>query len=187
MAPGAFTLLLLFTAQAQDPQVSIRGSVTNVATGEGLRKAYLRLASIGKGSQYPVVTNDQGVFAIANIAPGDYRLDAECTGFLDTWYGGGADPDDAVELRLSSGDNLTGVEIKNDVAGGSVRPVLDQDGAPWLRLKCLPPPGLQIVDVASCHRRLIKPCGEHSPPRRSHQNADPGDETPQPRPPNRRP
>ena len=47
-----YTLLLFFTAQAQpdspDRMASVRGMVTNAATGEGLRKAYLRLASIGR-------------------------------------------------------------------------------------------------------------------------------------------
>src|ERR1700683_1424957 len=111
-----YTLLLLFTAQAQpdssDRTASVHGIVTNAASGEGLRKAYLRLASIGRGPQYPVVTNDQGAFAIENITPGNYRLDVECTGFLDTWYGGGTEPDDAVELRLSAGQSLTELEIK---------------------------------------------------------------------------
>jgi len=131
-----YTLLLLFTAQAQpqpDPSASVRGIVTNAATGEGLRKAHLRLASIGRGSAYPVVSNDQGTFGIENIAPGNYRLDVECTGFLDTWYGGGTEPDDAVELRLSAGDRLTGIEIKMTPQAVLSGRVLDQDGDPWPR------------------------------------------------------
>jgi hypothetical protein len=83
-----YTLLLLFTAQAQpnspDRVASAHGVVTDSGSGEGLRKAYLRLASIGKGSQYPVVTHDQGAFVIENVAPGNYRLDVERTGFLKT-------------------------------------------------------------------------------------------------------
>src|ERR1700729_3558096 len=46
-----YTLLLLFTAQGQpdspDRVASVRGVVTNSATGEGLRKTHIRLASIG--------------------------------------------------------------------------------------------------------------------------------------------
>src|SRR5579862_1440815 len=62
MRQMGYTLLLLFTAQAQPDSpartASVRGVVTNSASGEGLRKAYLRLASIGEGSAYPVTTND---------------------------------------------------------------------------------------------------------------------------------
>jgi hypothetical protein len=107
--------------------------VTSAASGEGLHKAYLRLASIGKGSAYPVVTSDQGTFTIENVAPGNYRLDAECTGFLDAWYGGGAEPDDAVALRLSAGDSLAGIEIKMTPQAVLSGRVLDQDGDPWPR------------------------------------------------------
>jgi hypothetical protein len=137
MRQMGYTLLLLFTAQAQPDSpartASVRGVVTNSASGEGLRKAYLRLASIGKGSAYPVTTNDQGAFFIENVAPGNYRLDVECTGFLDTWYGGGAGPDDAVELHLSAGQGLSGIEIKMTPQSVITGRVLDQDGDPWPR------------------------------------------------------
>jgi hypothetical protein len=122
-----YTLLLLFTAQAQpdspDRTASVQGVVTNSASGEGLRKAYLRLASIDRGSAYPVTTNDQGAFAIGNVAPGNYRLNVECTGFLDAQYG--------MEFRLSAGDKLTGIEIKLVPQAVLSGRVLDQDGDPW--------------------------------------------------------
>jgi hypothetical protein len=141
---SGYTLLLFFTAasigdpapfqapgDSPDRVASIHGIVTNAVTGAGLRKAYLRLASIGRGAAYPVTTNDQGAFAIENIAPGNYRLDAECTGFLDTWYGGGTERDEAVELRLSAGRSLTGIEIKMTPQAVLSGRVLDQDGDPW--------------------------------------------------------
>jgi hypothetical protein len=124
-----YTLLLLFTAQAQpdspDRVASIHGIVTNAASGEGLRKAYLRLASIGKGSAYPVTTNDQGVFVVENVAPGNYRLSAGSTGFLDAQYG--------MEFRLSAGDKVSGIEIKMVPQAVLSGRVLDQDGDPWPR------------------------------------------------------
>ena len=76
-----YTLLLYFTAHAQPvPMASVRGTVINAATGEGLRKAYLLLLPSGRRDGYPVATNDQGVFAIENVAPGNYRLSAESRG-----------------------------------------------------------------------------------------------------------
>ena len=143
---NGYTLLLFFTAasagnpapfqapgDSQDRMASIHGTVTNAATGRGLRKAYLRLSSIGRGSVHPVVTSDQGTFAIENIAPGNYRLDVECTGFLNTWYDGGTEPDEAVELHLSAGQSLTGIEIKMTPQAVLSGRVLDQDGDPWPR------------------------------------------------------
>jgi hypothetical protein len=131
-----YTLLLLFTAQAQpDPSASVHGIVTNAASGEGLRKAYLHLVPAGDRDKaaYAVVTNDQGAFTIENIAPGNYRLSAECTGFLDFQYGGGAWDEIKMELRLSAGDKLTGIEIKMTPQAVLSGRLLDQDGDPWPR------------------------------------------------------
>ncbi len=141
-----YTLLLFFTApstcnpgpfqapgDSQDRGASIHGIVINAATGEGLGKAYLRLAPIGKGPAQPAVTGEHGTFAIENIAPGNYRLDVERSGFLDTWYGGGAEPANAVELHLTGGQSLTGIEIKMTAQAVLSGRVLDQDGDPWPR------------------------------------------------------
>ena len=123
-----YTLWLLFTAQAQaqpNQFASVRGTVTNTATGAGLRKAYLRLVPAGGRDKaaYPVTINDQGAFVIENIEPGNYTLSAESTGFLFAQY-------DA-ELRLSAGDKLTGIEIKMTPQAVLSGRVLDRDGDPW--------------------------------------------------------
>jgi hypothetical protein len=133
----AFTLWLFFTlthAQTSESTASLRGVVTNASGGGGLRKAYLRLSPpIGSkgGASLTAVTNDQGAFAIENIAPGEYRLDVECTGFLDTQYGGGSPFDGRSVLKLSSGDKLTGIEIKMTPQAVLSGRVLAQDGDPW--------------------------------------------------------
>jgi hypothetical protein len=132
-----FTLWLFFTpAQAQTPEstASLRGVVTNASGGGGLRKVYLRLSpAIGAkgGASLTAVTNDQGAFAIENIAAGEYRLGAECTGFLDTQYGGGTPFDGGSVMKLSPGDKLTGIEIKMAPQAVLSGRVLDQDGEPW--------------------------------------------------------
>jgi Carboxypeptidase regulatory-like domain len=133
----AFTLWLFFTlaqAQTSESTASLRGVVTNASGGGGLRKAYLRLSPpIGSkgGVSLTAVTNDQGAFAIENIAPGEYRLDVECTGFLDTQYGGGSAFGERSVLKLSAGDKLTGIEIKMTPQAVLSGRVLDQDGDPW--------------------------------------------------------
>jgi hypothetical protein len=138
-----YTLLLFFTAatpsHSQDRPASIHGTVTNAGTGEGLRKAYLRLVS-STGSAYsavtsavtPAVTNDQGAFAIENIAPGSYRLEAERAGFLTADYGRQPGSEQAsMLLRLSAGQSLTGIEIKLVPQASVSGRVFDSDGDPW--------------------------------------------------------
>jgi hypothetical protein len=137
----AFTLWLFFTlaqAQTRESTASLRGVVTNASGGGGLRKAYLRLSpAIGSngGESFTAVTNDQGAFAIENIAPGEYRLDVECAGFLDAQYGGGSFFDGGSVLKLSPGDKLTGIEIKMTPQAVLSGRVLDGDGDPWLHAR----------------------------------------------------
>jgi hypothetical protein len=134
---GGYTLWLFFTAAApshsQDRLASIHGIVSNAATGEGLRKAYVRLiSSTSTEIAYPATTNDQGAFAIENIAPGNYRLEAERTGFLTSDYGSQPGSEQArVLLRLSAGQSATGIEIKLVPQASVSGRVLDRDGDPW--------------------------------------------------------
>jgi hypothetical protein len=119
------TAVTIGNAQPTSDTASVHGTVTNSATGEGLRKAYVRLAPVaGKGAGYAAVTNDQGSFEIEKIAPGSYRLSAECIGFLDAENAG-------MELRLSAADSLTAIEIKLVPQAVLSGRVLDEDGDPW--------------------------------------------------------
>ncbi len=124
---SAYTLLLFFTAakaDSPDRVASVHGNAASTATGAGLRKAYILLSPVsGRGSAYSAVTSDQGTFTIENVAPGNYRLNAECTGFLNA--------DAGKELRLLAGQNLAGIEIKLIPQAVLSGRVLDQDGDPW--------------------------------------------------------
>lgn len=132
---GGYTLLLFFTgakADSPDTMASVHGTVTNAVTGGGLRKAYMLLSRVGgSGPAYSAVTSDQGTFTIENVAPGNYRLNAECAGFLPVQYGGGPSDEGGVELRLSAGQKLTGIDIKMIPQAILSGRVLDQDGDPW--------------------------------------------------------
>jgi hypothetical protein len=124
---GGYTLLLFFTgakADTPDTMASVHGTVTNAATGGGLRKAYILLSRVrGSGPSYSAVANDQGTFTIESIAPGVFRLSAERTGFLDA--------DAGVELQLSARQKLTGIDFKLMPQAVLSGRVLDQDGDPW--------------------------------------------------------
>ncbi len=120
-----FTAVTIGNAQSLPDTASVHGKVINSASGEGLRKAYLRLAPVtGKAPGYAAVTNDQGGFEMEKIEPGSYRLSAECVGFLDAENAG-------MELRLSGGDSLTGIDIKLVPQAVLSGRVLDEDGDPW--------------------------------------------------------
>jgi hypothetical protein len=80
---GGYTLALFFTplfilqapANAAEDSASIRGMVIDAASGQGLRKAYIRLSPVGRSTPapYAAVTNDRGVFTIDDLPPGAYR------------------------------------------------------------------------------------------------------------------
>src|SRR5579871_4481449 len=92
---GGYTLLLFLTAaNAASPDATVRGSVTSSATGAGLRKAYITLHQVAGGVSYHAVTTDQGTFAIDGVAPGNYNLEAECSGFLNAFH--------SAELRVAA-------------------------------------------------------------------------------------
>jgi hypothetical protein len=158
-----FTLWLFFTAaqaQMSESTASLRGIVTNASGGGGLRKAYLRLSPVigsNGGASFTAVAHDQGAFAIENIAPGDYRLDAECTGFLDTQYGGGSTIR-GVSIRLSGGDKLTGIEIKMTPQAVLSGRVLDQDGDLGnFQDATLSPEGVQLRRHRKARKDSVRP------------------------------
>jgi hypothetical protein len=108
---------------------SVEGTVTNAATSERLRKAYVRLEpATGKGTTYPGATDDHGVFVIPNMAAGAYRLISEKQGFLDGRYGG---LQANVVLALSPGENLSDADLALTPQAVMSGRVLDEDGDPW--------------------------------------------------------
>ena len=79
-----------FAARAQDPNASgsIEGQVVNALTGEPVAKAHVKLFDMRDGmSAYAATTDSGGRFALRNIAPATYHLDAQRNGFLWSQYG----------------------------------------------------------------------------------------------------
>lgn len=131
---AGYTLLLLFTTgvatAGEDSYGSVRGTVTNAVTGERLRKAYVRLAPAGDDAHMrPAVTDGEGRFVFENVPPGNYSLEAEHQGLMESKYG--EDAGAPVELRIVAGQSLSDLTIKlmpPAVISGRVR---DEDGDPW--------------------------------------------------------
>jgi hypothetical protein len=131
---AGYILLLLFTTgvatAGEDSYGSVRGTVTNGVTGERLRKAYVRLAPVGDDAHIrPAVTDAEGRFVFENVPAGNYSLEAEHQGLMESKYG--EDAGAPVELRILAGQNLSDLTIKlmpPAVISGRVR---DEDGDLW--------------------------------------------------------
>jgi hypothetical protein len=77
----------------------------------------------------PAVTDAEGRFVFENVPPGNYSLEAEHQGLMESKYG--EDAGAPVELRLVAGQSLSDLTIKlmpPAVISGRVR---DEDGDPW--------------------------------------------------------
>ena len=126
-----YTLLLVFTTgvatAAEDSFGCIKGTVTNAATGERLRKAYVRLAPVSDAANVrPAVTDEEGRFVFENIKPGSYSLEAEHQGLIESKYG--EDAGAPVELRLVAAQNLSDLNIKLMPPAAVSGRVTDEDG-----------------------------------------------------------
>jgi hypothetical protein len=131
---AGYTLLLLFTTgaatAAEDSYGSIKGMATNAITGERLRKAYVRLAPVSDPANVrPAVTDDEGRFVFESIPPGNYSLEAEHAGLMESKYG--EDAGAPVELRIVAGQNLSGLNIRLMPPAAVSGRVIDEDGDPW--------------------------------------------------------
>jgi hypothetical protein len=65
---------------AQSPTGAVNGTVTD-ATGAVVPGVAMTLTNLGTGLVFHVSTNTSGVYALLNLAPGTYTLNAEKTGF----------------------------------------------------------------------------------------------------------
>src|SRR5215467_6393688 len=75
--------LLIQTASAvfaQNPTGSIRGTVTD-EQGAVVPKATITVTSKATGVVRKATTNDEGIYTVENLLPGDYDLKVEATGF----------------------------------------------------------------------------------------------------------
>ena len=78
-----FTSLFILSLSIQAQQASsgtFSGRVTDPSGGV-IVGAKVRAANLATGIKREVVTNSEGIYAITNLAPGDYQLSIESNGF----------------------------------------------------------------------------------------------------------
>ena len=119
--------------QKEEPPASLEGQVANAITGEPLKKVMLILTPNQQrpdSTPYSTTSDASGHFAMANIAPGSYRLASERTGFVRGAYGSPGPMRPGTTLTLSSGQELKLSIFKLQPHGVISGRVLDEDGEP---------------------------------------------------------
>ncbi len=77
---AAAALLLVASAHAQTTSGVVRGTITD-PNGEPIPGPKVTLTNLETGAKLAAVGGGRGDFTIASVAPGEYRLRAECPGY----------------------------------------------------------------------------------------------------------
>src|SRR5580698_9622541 len=113
---------------AQDSKSTLAGKVLNSATGEPVRKAQVKLMSMGaaqKGGS--AVTDAAGRFEFTALAPGNYALAASREGFDSATKQGGLK---LQRVTLAAGEQKNDIVIRLTPFGVVTGRIIDDDGDP---------------------------------------------------------
>ncbi len=125
-------LLMFFVVQApgsQQPRASLHGYVLKIGTGEPVSKAVVRL--IRTDSQrpaYTATTDVDGKFAVDDVDPAQYRLDASRTGYVRSEHGARTPNRPGLPITLAAGQRMADVVVQIMPAGTIAGRVFDSDG-----------------------------------------------------------
>jgi carboxypeptidase family protein len=124
----------------------VGGRVTNLLTGESLKKATIHLTRSVSGSMsmdtvefgdsasasqgYMATSGADGSFRIEGIEPGDYTLSGERGGYLRTEYGAKGPTQSGIVATLRPGQQLTDINLRLNPQAVITGKVLDEDGDP---------------------------------------------------------
>ena len=131
-------------ATAQQPTVEqkparVEGRTIHSLTSEPLRKVNVTLSPTGRGagSARQLSTDVEGRFVFEGLTPGSYQISAERTGFLPQRYTppGKSQGGPSSTITLTSGQAMSGIDVKLMPQGAMAGKVLDQDGDPMQRVQ----------------------------------------------------
>ena len=110
---------------------TVEGQVVSASTGEPLRKASIQLMQVGKvrGEWYTTTTTAGGRFALQDIEPGKYRLQAIKTGYAQNQFGAGASRQ-VTSISLDPGQHLRDIILRLLPQAVITGRVVDEDGEP---------------------------------------------------------
>ena len=142
MIKGWFlTFILAAAAQTgADASGALAGRVVNAQTGEPVRRANVTLqivsSAAGSSPQGPrmfnAVTGSDGQFRFERLAPGEYMVSAERTGFITGSPTGSGRRRMGTPVQIHDGES-TEVELALQPTAVISGRVLDEDGEPALR------------------------------------------------------
>ena len=147
MTRGLLLVVLPILAAAQttrpDDLAAVAGRVNNAATGEPLRKVTLTLRRTDGGGpggpagprSYTATSDSAGAFLIPGVEPGQYRLSARRTGFVDLDYGTQDYLHAGSTLKLSAKQKLDNLQIAMQPGAVIAGKVVDEDGDPMAGLQ----------------------------------------------------
>jgi hypothetical protein len=140
------------TAAQKPGTATIRGRVVGVVDGllSPIRSARVTLGS-GPTTVEPVFTDDEGRFALSNLAAGRYTLTAEKTGFVKTRYGSRNEFDPPMPLDVADGAVVEGIEIGLPKGAAIIGRIVDELGDPVVAV----PVSVGFVQVIGSETRFV--------------------------------
>jgi protocatechuate 3,4-dioxygenase beta subunit len=106
---------------------TVEGQVFDASTGQPLRKATISMNGV---HSYGATTDAAGKFSVSGIEPGQYRVNATHTGFLNAQYNARRSDGPGTQLELARGQKMTGVDFRLTPHGVIAGRMLDEDGDP---------------------------------------------------------
>lgn len=117
-----------------DPSTArLEGRVVNSQTSEPLRKVSVTINSLsrGGGTSRQLSTSVDGKFAFDTLPAGSYQITIEKNGFLPQRY---SPPGRSSTIEVTTGQALTGIDVKLVPQGAIAGKVLDTDNEPMQRV-----------------------------------------------------
>ena len=108
---------------------SIEGRVISAVSGEGVTKA--EIVVFGRENQrYTTIARANGVFALEDIEPGKYRLEASRRGYARFVFGARGPDRPGAMLSLDPGQHVSDLVMRMSPQAVITGRVLDEDGDP---------------------------------------------------------
>jgi hypothetical protein len=147
-------ILALFLAQQTVPlpeKCTLSGTVVDALTGLPLAKAEVVAEHVGGHDPGASTTTDaKGHFLVVEIDPGQYRLAAKRSGYLETHYGAKRSSGGGSTLTLTAGQKIEEIQVKLTPFGVIAGTVRDSDGEPMADVTV----DLQTVSYSAGRRRV---------------------------------
>jgi protocatechuate 3,4-dioxygenase beta subunit len=112
---------------------SVRGRVTDAATGRPLRRATVTATLLGRFESRAATSNDDGAYELRDLPAGELTLSVRKPGYVTSSYGGARnDPSSRKVIRLADRERLDRADIAIERGGVIMGRVTDDYGEPVL-------------------------------------------------------